>query len=163
MSTMPVDPPQLASGRLLWYEKSMLARAFFFPLVLFTTLSFPQTIRAADEPLASCRRGPVTVLASPRDGATACRVADRAMELHRSIRDDLNLRETVEVSIILATTRAEPDDLPLDPRTLPPWLAGVALSGRQMILIRVQPGRSYSRGTTPSPTHGPAGSRKVWP
>jgi len=120
----------------------MLSRTFFFPLVLSTALVFAPSAFAGDEPLASCRRGPVTVLAAPQDSAAACRIADRAMELHRSIRRDMDLRETVEVSIILATERSEPDDLPLDPRTLPPWLAGVALSGRQVILIRIPPGRS---------------------
>jgi hypothetical protein len=141
MSTTTVDRLQLASARPLWYEKSMQPRSFFLPLVLSATLSFPQFASSSDEPLASCRSGPVTVFAAAPDRATACRVAERAMELHRRIRHDLDLKETVEVSIVLATTRAAPEDLPLDPGMLPPWLAGVALSGRQVILIRVQPGR----------------------
>jgi len=120
----------------------MLSRILFFLSVFSPALLFPCPAASGDDALASCQRGPVTVFGAPGDRAAACQMADRALELHRRIGRDLHLRETVEVSIILATPRLAPEELPLDPKTLPPWLAGVALSGRQIILIRVQPGRT---------------------
>lgn len=120
----------------------MLSRILFLLFVSSLALLLPRPAAGGDEPLASCRRGPVTVFGEPGDRAACCQVADRAMELHRRIRRELDLRETVEVSIVLATPRMPSDELPLDPKTLPPWLAGIALSGRQIILIRVQPGRT---------------------
>jgi hypothetical protein len=120
----------------------MVSRVLLLLFVLSQGLVFPSPALSGDEPLASCRRGPVTVFGAPGERAASCQMADRAMELHSRIRRDLELREVVEVSIVLATPRLAPERLPLDPKTLPPWLAGVALSGRQIILIRVQPGRT---------------------
>jgi len=93
---------------------------------------------------ASCRRGAVTVFSSPRDHATACRVAEVSQELHRGISTSMGLLHEVAVSIYIITRKPPPSTVPVSPEALDPWLAGVALSDKRAIVIRMQPGQTAS-------------------
>jgi hypothetical protein len=122
----------------------MKDRLILIAVAALAFLCTPVPGRGEEVRTASCRRGPVTVFSAPRDRATACRVADISAEIHRNIRSRLGLLHEVEVSLYIITRRPPPSTVPISPETLDPWLAGVALSDRQAIVVRMKPGQTAS-------------------
>jgi hypothetical protein len=122
----------------------MKDRLILIAVAALALLSAAVPGRGEEVRTASCRRGPVTVYSAPRDRATACRVAEVSEQLHRRIRSRLGLLHEVAVSVYIITRRPPPSTVPLSPEALDPWLAGVALSDRQAIVIRMKPGQTAS-------------------
>lgn len=94
---------------------------------------------------SSYRHGPVTVIHSPEDEALAKEVARIASERHRRIRADLGLESKVEATVLLMTESLANSGYDDPARDLPPWFAGAAWAGRELIVLRVRRGDNSRR------------------
>lgn len=108
--------------------------------VLLFAVAAPPTSEAAVPELLHLARGPVTVLHHPGDESIAVSIARLGEDLHRQIRQDLDLRSVVPVTVYLLRDEYYEGE---GGESLPaPWIAGTANASRRSIVLRLYPGKS---------------------
>jgi hypothetical protein len=91
---------------------------------------------------ATVRSGPVTVVHAEGDAGYARAVAALAAAAHERIRGDLGLEQPVAAAILLLTANSPAATREEWARRLPAWMAGAAIPARQLIVVRVAPGKT---------------------